>query len=152
MKIDGSEFGAVTIDGTTYAHDVIIRLSGAVEKRKKKLSKKYYGTSHVISKDEAKLSLRERLWPPRHRHWPWGQRASVAGSQRLLQEEGVRSHLAADAEGHQIVQPGQGSQDRAYPRDVLKRSRSVVLALDALEIVQAPMLFVVLRTAAGSRV
>lgn len=55
MKIDGSEFGAVTIDGTTYAHDVIIRLSGAVEKRKKKLSKKYYGTSHVISKDEAKF-------------------------------------------------------------------------------------------------
>jgi tetratricopeptide (TPR) repeat protein len=53
----------------------------------------------------------------------------------------VRSHLAADAEGHQIVQPGQGSQDRAYPRDVLKRSRSVVMALDALEIVQAPMLF-----------
>ncbi len=55
MRIDGSEFGAVTINGTTYAHDVIIRLSGAVEKRKKKLSKKYYGTSHVISKDEAKF-------------------------------------------------------------------------------------------------
>ncbi|GGF37698.1 hypothetical protein GCM10011611_50220 [Aliidongia dinghuensis] len=55
MKIDGSEFGAVTIDGKSYGHDVIIRLSGAVEKRKKKLSKKYYGTSHVISKDEAKF-------------------------------------------------------------------------------------------------
>jgi hypothetical protein len=55
MTIDRSEFGAVTIDGTTYAHDVIIRLSGAVEKRKKKLSKKYYGTSHVISKDEAEV-------------------------------------------------------------------------------------------------
>ena len=39
MKIDGSEFGAVTIDGTTYTRDVIIRLSGAVEKRKKKLSR-----------------------------------------------------------------------------------------------------------------
>jgi hypothetical protein len=55
MKIDGSEFGAVTIDGRTYSHDVIIRLSGAVDKRKKKLSKKYCGTSHVISKDEAKF-------------------------------------------------------------------------------------------------
>jgi hypothetical protein len=34
---------------------VIIRLSGEVAKRKKKLSKKYYGTSHVLSKDEAKF-------------------------------------------------------------------------------------------------
>jgi hypothetical protein len=55
MKIEGSEFGAVTIDGKTYEHDVIIRLDGAIEKRKKKLSKKYYGTSHVISEDEAKF-------------------------------------------------------------------------------------------------
>jgi hypothetical protein len=31
------------------------RLSGEVIKRKKKLSKKYYGTSHVLSKDEAKF-------------------------------------------------------------------------------------------------
>jgi hypothetical protein len=30
-------------------------LSGEVVKRKKKLSKKYYGTSHVLSKDEAKF-------------------------------------------------------------------------------------------------
>src|SRR5436190_9881683 len=36
-------------------HDVIIRLSGEVVKRKKKLSKKYYCTSHVLSKDEAKF-------------------------------------------------------------------------------------------------
>jgi hypothetical protein len=46
---------AITIDGKTYEHDVIIRLSGEVVKRKKKLSKKYYGTSHVLSKDEAKF-------------------------------------------------------------------------------------------------
>ena len=45
----------VTIDGRTYEHDVIIRLSGEVVKRKKKLSKKYYGTLHVLSKDEAKF-------------------------------------------------------------------------------------------------
>ena len=35
--------------------DVIIRLSGEVVKLKKKLSKKYYGTSHVAWKDEAKF-------------------------------------------------------------------------------------------------
>jgi hypothetical protein len=55
MMIEGTMFGAITIDGKTYEHDVIIRLSGEVVKRKKKLSKKYYGTSHVLSKDEAKF-------------------------------------------------------------------------------------------------
>ena len=54
MRIDSSEFGSVTIDGKTYDHDVIVRLSGKVNKRKKKLSKKQYGTSHVVSKAEAK--------------------------------------------------------------------------------------------------
>ena len=44
-----------TIDGKTYEHDVVIRLSGGVVKRKKKLSKKHYGTSHVLSKEEAKF-------------------------------------------------------------------------------------------------
>ena len=55
MRIEGSEFGKITIDGRTYEHDVIIRLSGDVVKRKKKLSKQLYGTSHVVSKDEAKF-------------------------------------------------------------------------------------------------
>ena len=55
MKIDSTMFGAITIDGKTYQHDVVVRLSGEVVKRKKKLSKKLYGTSHVLSKDEAKF-------------------------------------------------------------------------------------------------
>src|SRR5499433_686638 len=55
MEIGGTTFGTITIDGKTYEHDVIIRLSGQVVKRKKKLSKKYYGTSHVLSKEEAKF-------------------------------------------------------------------------------------------------
>src|SRR4026207_89904 len=55
MKIESTTFGSITIDGKTYEHDVVIRLSGEVVKRKKKLSKKYYGTSHVLSKDEAKF-------------------------------------------------------------------------------------------------
>ena len=36
---------------------MIIGLSGNVEKRRKRLSKEQYGTSHVISKAEAKLVL-----------------------------------------------------------------------------------------------
>jgi hypothetical protein len=55
MKIENTTFGTITIDGKTYEHDVLIRLSGEVVKRKKKLSKKYYGTSHVLSKVEAKF-------------------------------------------------------------------------------------------------
>lgn len=53
-QIDGTEFGSITIDGDVLNHDVVIRLNGKVKKRKKKLSKAIYGTSHVISLDEAK--------------------------------------------------------------------------------------------------
>lgn len=55
MKIDSTDFGRITIDGVTYQHDVVIRLSGEVIKRKKRLSKQYYGTSHTISLDEAEF-------------------------------------------------------------------------------------------------
>jgi hypothetical protein len=51
--IDGTAFGSITIDGVDFGHDVIIRLDGQVKKRKKKLSKAIYGTSHTISLDEA---------------------------------------------------------------------------------------------------
>ena len=54
MRIDRSEFGSITVDGKTYDYDVMIELSGKVSKRKKKLSKQQYGTSHVVSKAEAK--------------------------------------------------------------------------------------------------
>jgi hypothetical protein len=37
MKIDSTTFGAITIDGKIYQHDVVVRLSGEVVKRKKKL-------------------------------------------------------------------------------------------------------------------
>ncbi len=55
MTIERTEFCSITIEGKAYDHDVITRLSGEVVKRKQKLSKKYYGTSHVISKDEEKF-------------------------------------------------------------------------------------------------
>jgi hypothetical protein len=53
-RIDETQFGSVTIDGKVFEHDVVIRLGGKVEKRKKKLSKAIYGTSHTISLAEAK--------------------------------------------------------------------------------------------------
>jgi hypothetical protein len=52
--LDGTGFGWLEIEGRRHEHDVLIRLDGAVEKRKKKLSKRVYGTSHTVSLDEAK--------------------------------------------------------------------------------------------------
>ncbi|MBI2431867.1 MAG: hypothetical protein HYV26_03240 [Candidatus Hydrogenedentes bacterium] len=51
--IDSTEFGSITIEGQRFEHDVLIRPSGKIKKRKKKLSKKFYGTSHTISQEEA---------------------------------------------------------------------------------------------------
>lgn len=52
-RTETTSFGSITIDGHRFDHDVLIRLDGAVQKRKKKLSKKFYGTSHKISGEEA---------------------------------------------------------------------------------------------------
>ena len=59
MKINGTEFGSITIDDETYPNDVVIRLSGKIRKRKKKLSKKHYGTSHIVSLEEAEFIYEE---------------------------------------------------------------------------------------------
>ena len=58
-RIDNTKFGSITIVGTVSDHDIIIRLNGQVEKRKKKLSKAVYGTSHIVSLDEAKYIYEE---------------------------------------------------------------------------------------------
>lgn len=52
--IDSTNFGSITISGNMYEHDVVIRQDGGIEKRKKKLSKAIYGTSHILSLDEAR--------------------------------------------------------------------------------------------------
>lgn len=52
--IDRTKFGWITIQDDVIHYDVIIRLNGLVEKRKKSLSKEFYGTSHIISIAEAK--------------------------------------------------------------------------------------------------
>jgi hypothetical protein len=58
-RIDKTAFGSITVDGTVFEHDVIIRPDGQVKKRKKKLSKAVYGTSHTISLDEAKYVMKQ---------------------------------------------------------------------------------------------
>ncbi len=51
--IDQTTFGSITIEGVVFSHDVMIRHNGQVKKRKKKLSKALYGTSHLLSLAEA---------------------------------------------------------------------------------------------------
>jgi hypothetical protein len=58
-KTEATSFGSITIDGKKFNHDVIIRLDGTIKKRKKKLSKKFYGTSHKISRAEAEFIYEE---------------------------------------------------------------------------------------------
>ena len=53
-RITKTRFGSITVGGTVFRYDVIVRPDGRVKRRKKKLSKAVYGTSHTISRQEAK--------------------------------------------------------------------------------------------------
>ena len=52
--IDKTKFGSIKIKGKSFDFDVVIRLDGRVKKRKKKLSKQVFGTSHILSIAEVK--------------------------------------------------------------------------------------------------
>lgn len=58
-EIIKSTFGSIEVDGAVFNHDIIIRQDGSIEKRKKKLSKKKYGTSHKVSLKEMKYVYQE---------------------------------------------------------------------------------------------
>lgn len=52
--IENTRFGSITISGSIYLHDVVICLDGHVRRRTKELSTARFGTSHIISLEEAK--------------------------------------------------------------------------------------------------
>ena len=58
--INKTEFGSITVDDDRYDHDIIITLDGKVKKRKKKLSKVVFGTSHTISLDEIRYTYQDK--------------------------------------------------------------------------------------------
>jgi hypothetical protein len=87
MEIENTAFGAITMDGKTYEHDVVVRPSGEVVKRKKKLSKKYYDTLHILSKDEAKFVFEKGCEQLIGWFGPNWQCASIAGSRSLVREK-----------------------------------------------------------------
>jgi len=53
-KIKDTSFGSISVGKKTYTYDIVIELDGSVRKRKKKLSKRLFGTSHKVSLDEIK--------------------------------------------------------------------------------------------------
>jgi hypothetical protein len=66
MRFDAFSFGSITIDGTTYDHDVVID-RGRVSKRKKKPSKKFRDDF-----GHTPLSIEEEI--------PWNCRQLVIGT------------------------------------------------------------------------
>jgi len=58
-RIEETSFGSIVVEGEYFDHDIIITLDGKVKKRKKKLSKAIYGTSHTISLPEMKYVFQE---------------------------------------------------------------------------------------------
>ncbi|MCK5135132.1 MAG: hypothetical protein KAR19_05035 [Bacteroidales bacterium] len=60
LVINKTDFGSITVNEESYDHDIIITLDGNVKKRKKKLSKAVYGTSHMISLDEIKYVYQDK--------------------------------------------------------------------------------------------
>ena len=55
MEIENTTFGTITMDGKTYEHDVVVRLSGEVVKRKKNCRRNT--TAPRISSQKTKRSL-----------------------------------------------------------------------------------------------
>ena len=51
-RIKKTRFGSITVGNEKYDHDIYISSNGKISKRKKKLSKAIYGTSHTISEEE----------------------------------------------------------------------------------------------------
>lgn len=58
--ITDTSFGSITVGGKRFDHDIMITLEGEVRKRKKKLSKAVYGTSHKISLNEIEYVYQRR--------------------------------------------------------------------------------------------
>lgn len=56
-----THFGSITVDDKMFDFDIIIRSTGEIEKRKKNLSRNVYGTSHIISIEEARHIYEEGI-------------------------------------------------------------------------------------------
>lgn len=59
MRIETTRFGAITINGKTYKHDVVIRISGKVVKRKRNYQRSSMVPRTYFQKSRRNFSLRK---------------------------------------------------------------------------------------------
>lgn len=108
-KIDDTEFGSITLDGAKIEHDVLIRLSGEICKRKKKLSKAVYGSSHTLSLDEAQYVYEkgaERLILGSGQN---GMAHLSSEAAAYFKEKGIRVDLAPTPEAARLWNKAKGA-------------------------------------------
>jgi hypothetical protein len=122
MEIENTTFGTITMDGKTYEHDVVVRLSGEVAKRKKKLSKKYYGTSHVLSKDEAKFVFEKACEQLIVGSGQIGNVRLSPEAEAYFAKKNCKVLLQPTPEAPCVQQVNSKEEDWAFSRDLLKRT------------------------------
>jgi hypothetical protein len=111
-QIQGTRFGAITVGGEEFLHDVVILPSGKVRKREKKLSKAVYGTSHTISLAEVE-HVYEQAEHPERLIIGAGQEGRVHLSpqaDRFLRQNGCGVFLAPTPEA---IEPWNTAKDKA---------------------------------------
>jgi hypothetical protein len=86
MDIEGTAFGTITIDGKTYDHDVIIRLSGEVVKRKKKTVKKSTTARHTCFRKTERQDASSSFLAP----GKWAMCAYRRKPRLILQKKGCK--------------------------------------------------------------
>ena len=135
MEIENTAFGTITMDGKTYEHDVVVRLSGEVVKRNKKLSKKYYGTSHILSKDEAKFVFEKGCEQLIVGSGQIGNVRLSPEAEAYFAKKNCKVLLKPTPEAIHVFNRSNGTEDWAFSRDLLKWTGAEMAALGSFKFV-----------------
>ncbi len=94
IRIAGTTFGVLEVEGDTYHHDVLISPTGEIAPRQKEHSREAVGTSHIVTAEELKASIPA---PPEKIIIGTGQNGQLRLSEdarTLLESWGTHLHLA----------------------------------------------------------
>ena len=98
--------------------------------RRKKLSKKYHGTSHVLSKDEAKFVFENGREQQILGSGGMGNVHLLPEAEADFCEKGLHGPVAADPQGDSYVQQLACEEDRPFSRYLLNRAGRDCAAAD----------------------
>ncbi|MEA3396664.1 MAG: MTH938/NDUFAF3 family protein [Chloroflexota bacterium] len=107
-NIEKTKFGMIKIAGEKYDHDVLVRWDGKVRKRKSKLSKHVYGTSHKISLDEAQYIYKKKAKLLIIGTGQFDRVRLSDEARRYFEKQGVRVVLAATPEAVRLWNKAEG--------------------------------------------